>query len=132
MNDELEKLKRDYRDVTAPPHLASRVRASLAQAPKRSGRWIPFAATAVLALVVVWLFPLRESQAPAATPLTPSLSAVATLSIQKPTGAAPSTSMLHSLTVPQMPAKPQAEPTDQQTNFNLENDMVKENKHALT
>ncbi|MGB5346973.1 MAG: hypothetical protein WBN23_12475 [Woeseia sp.] len=132
MNNDIESLKRDYRDISAPPYLATRVRANVADASQHSRAWIPAAAMSLL-LVLFWLLPAADRPHPSAPSATAamSLSTLASLQPQKPPGAAPSLSKMHSVKVPQMPAKPSLKPSDQSTRL-LENSLTEEHNHAFT
>ena len=130
MTEQLEQLKRDYRDIDAPPYLATRIRASVADRRRpRAHRWMPAAAASVLVAAVVWLSPLVDDPATTA-PTKPSLSALATLKPDKPAVSAPSLSKLRTVSMPRMPAKPKREPTKPQTNKTDELGTLKEKDHA--
>jgi len=124
MSDDLENLKRDYQAINAPPHLATRISASVADSRTRSSFWMPAAVSCTAILALVWMLPFT-GQVPTGevkTPTRPSLSALAALKPSKPTGAAPSMSQLRSVSVPSMPAKPKpATPPKSQTNYQFEN-----------
>lgn len=133
MSDDLESLQREYRAISAPPHLATRISASVADARTRSSFWVPAAVTCTAILALVWALPLtmQVSTDPAARPTKPSMSALAALKPTKPAGAQPSTSQLRSVSVPSMPAKPKsASPSKSQTNYQIENETLKEENDA--
>ncbi len=133
MNDELDDLKRDYRAIAAPPHLAARIHASVADSRTRSGFWMPAAVTCTAIVALVWMLPFttQVSSDAVATPATPSMSALAALKPTKPAGPSPSMSQLRSLSVPSMPAKPKtATPLQPQTNYHFENKTLKEKNDA--
>lgn len=130
-DDRLDELKRDYRAIEAPPHLATRIRAEVAERPMRRHRWMPATATAMVAISAVWLLPMlwQQPDVEAPRPSKPSLSAIAALKPDKP-AAAPSLTQLKTVPKPRMPSKPQLRPAKPQTNF--ENDELKEKDHAYT
>ncbi len=130
MTEELEQLKRDYRAIKAPPHLATRIRASIGDERRPSSRWLPAIAATAIAVAAVGLFPLID-QPSGAAPLKPSLSTLATLKPEKPAVPAPSFSKLRSVSVPRMPAKPKPpKPPKPRTNQTSESEYLKEKDHA--
>lgn len=133
MNDELDDLKRDYRAISAPVHLATRIHASVADSRTRSGFWIPAAVACTAILVLVWMLPFA-TQVPSDTTEAPALPSMATLAALKPVKPAvpsPSMSQLRSVSVPRMPAKPGlATPSQPQTNNPIENEFLKEKNDA--
>ncbi len=129
MSEQLDQLKRDYRDIEAPPYLATRIRASVGDRRVRTHRWMPAAAATVLVAAVVWLSPLVEDTT-TPTPTKPSLSALAALKPQKPAVSAPSLSKIKTVSVPRMPAKPKLDSTKPQTNTTDDLGTLKEKDHA--
>lgn len=131
MINELDGLKRDYQDIKAPPHLATRIQASVAERPARTLGWLPAAATAIVATAAVWIFPIawQGAAVDVPTPARPSLSTLATLKPVKPPGVAPSLSRIQSVPRPQMPAKPK--PARPQSNIHIDHEILKENDDAL-
>ena len=133
MNDELDDLKRDYRAISAPAHLATRIHASVAKSRTRSSFWIPAAVTCTAILVLVWMLPFA-TQVPSNAPKAsahPSMSTLAALKPAKPAVPSPSMSQLRSVNVPSMPAKPGlATPSQPQTNNPIENEFLKEKNDA--
>lgn len=129
MNDELDNLKKHYRDIEAPPYLASRVRASVADKPRRSHLWLPAATLTALAAAAVWIIPFGE-QPSADLPRKPSLSALASLKPEKPAVGTPSLSQIRTVSVPKMPVKPTVKPAKPQTNSINEPKILKEKDHA--
>lgn len=132
MNSDLDKLRRDYRDIEAPPHLATRIRAQVADKPLRRHAWMPVGATLMVIVAAVLLLPyLTQVSAPTTpVPTKPSLSALASLKPSKPAVAAPSLSKVRSVKVPSLPRKPQLKPARPQTHF--ENQRLEENDHAYS
>lgn len=129
-NKDLETLRREYQDITAPRYLATRVHATVAETRQTSRAWLPAVAASLLVLGFIWLMPRSESPSPTVAPTPMSLSTLASLQPRKP-GAGPSLARVHSVSVPRMPAKPAAEPTDQSTRNLLELHQ-EETDHALT
>lgn len=134
MNDDIDKLKRDYRAIDAPAHLATRIRAQVADTPVRRHSWMPAGATLIVVMATVWLVPyLAQVQSPPPEkPAKPSLSALAALKPDKPDVKAPSLSQLRSVKRPSMPAKPRMKPEKPQSQFNIENESLEEKDHAYS
>lgn len=133
MNDELDDLKRDYRAIAAPPHLATRIHASVADSRTRSGFWMPAAVACTAIIALFWILPFTTQVTSDAVekPEKPSMSALAALKPTKPAVPSPSLSQLRSVSVPSMPAKPKvATPSQPQTNYHFENKMLKEKNDA--
>lgn len=133
MSDELDKLKRDYQAISAPPHLATRIRASVADSRTRSSFWMPAAVTCTAIVALFWVVPFttQVTNDEAAKPTRPSLSAIAALKPAKPSVSTPSLSQLRSVSVPAMPAKPKtATPPKSQTINQIENEPLKEKDNA--
>ena len=133
MSDDLQKLKQDYQAIGAPPHLATRIRASVADSGTRSGFWMPAAVgcTAVLALFWVLPFTTQVSSDAVEKPTRPSMSAIAALKPTKPSTTSVSLSQIRSVSVPSMPTKPKAAtPPKSQTNYQIENETLKEKDNA--
>ena len=123
MNDDIDELKRDYRAITAPPHLATRINASVAGSRTRTRFWIPAAVTCSAIIALVWMMPDTNRATPDAI-AKPSMSALAAL---KPAVPPPSLSQLRSVSVPRMPTRPMvAAPPQPQTNHQKENRVLKE------
>jgi len=133
MNDELDDLKRDYRTISAPPHLATRIHASVADSRRRSGFLMPAAVTCAAIAVLVWMLPFA-TQVPADVsdvPAQPSMSTLAALKPAKPAVSSPSMAQLRSVSVPRMPVKPRlVAPSQPQTKIQIENEVLKEKNDA--
>lgn len=133
MNDRLDDMKRDYQSVKAPPYLATRIQASVADSRTRTGFWMPAAVTCTAIVALIWMLPFTTQVTSDAVekPSKPSMSALAALKPTKPATPAPSMSQLRSVSVPSMPAKPKVvEPPKSQTNYQLENETLKEKNDA--
>jgi hypothetical protein len=133
MSNELDDLKRDYRAIAAPPHLATRIRASVADSRSRSGFWMPAAVTCTAIVALFWVLPFTTQVTSDAVekPARPSMSALAALKPTKPSVPSPSMSQLRSVTVPSMPAKPKPAKAQQpQSNYQFENRNLKEKNDA--
>jgi hypothetical protein len=129
MNDALDDLKRDYRAVSAPPNLATRIHASVSVSRSRSSFWIPAAATGIAILALAWIVPFTsEIASDVSSPsIKPSMSALAALKPSKPTTPLPNMSQLRSVSVPRMPAKPGATSSSKsRTNYQYESTNLKE------
>lgn len=134
MTDEFDELKRAYRDVKAPPHLATRIRAEVGDQRVRSHSWMPAGAAIMAVVLVVFLVPYVGEQTPpqSATPSRPSLSAIAALKPDKPAHTSVSMSQLKTVKKPKLPAKPQLKGTKPQTNLDIESDLLEEKNHVLS
>ena len=146
MTNDLDKLKRDYRDIEAPPQLAARIRAEVGDRTYRSRPWLPAAVTMVLAIGIALPFlwqqttprpPEQASQASqtsqtsrASQPSSPSLSALTSLTPDKPRVAAPNLSQLRSVSTPRMPPRPQLKPRRPQSSLDTEHENLQEKDHA--
>jgi len=135
MSDDLQKLKQDYQAINAPPHLAMRIQASVADSRTRTGFWMPAAVACTAILALFWVLPFTTQVATDETdaiekPIRPSMSAIAALKPKKPSTSV-SLSQIRSVSVPSMPSKPKAvAPTKPQTNNQIENDTLEENDNA--
>ena len=132
MSDDLQKLKQDYQAINAPPHLATRIRASVADSRTRSGFWMPAAVACTGILALFWMLPFttQVTSEVAQKPTRPSMSAIAALKPSKPSTSV-SLSQIRSVSVPSMPAKPKAAtPRKPQTNIQIENETLEEKDNA--
>jgi len=133
MSDDMQDLKRDYQSISAPPYLATRIAASVAESRTRSGFWMPAAVTCTAILALVWMLPATEDSGSdvANRPSKPSMAALAALKPTKPAMSTPNLSQLRSVSVPRMPAKPKAvKPAKSQTNTRIENESLEEKTHV--
>lgn len=123
MSDDLQNLKRDYQSISAPPHLATRIAASVEDSRTRSGFWMPAAVACTAVLAMLWVIPITNQVADNVSekPTKPSMSALAALKPSKPSVSTPGLSQLRSVTVPSLPSKPKAtKPAKSQTNNQIE------------
>ena len=74
MSNEIDHLKRNYRQLEAPSHLAARIRAAVAAESSRPRSWIPAAATVVAAVTAVSLATLLIGPREAGVKAPPSSS----------------------------------------------------------
>lgn len=132
MTEEWDKLKQDYRDIKAPAHVATRIRAEVANDPLRSRSWIPAGATVMAIFIVAWLAPNVGEQpvTPTEKSSRPSLSAIAALKPSAPAGTSISMSNLRTVKQPKLPTKPRLNAAKPQSNLNLESDLLEENHNA--
>lgn len=130
MNDEIEKLAQDYRRIEAPPQLATRVRAEVANRPVRNHGWLPAAATAVIAVALIGILPAlwQTSAVSDKPPVRPSLSTLASLNVERPTVSTPRLSQIRTPSAPAMPKKPPLPTGKEQTHNELR--MPEEKDHA--
>ena len=130
-DDDAEQLRRDYQNIEAPPHLATRIRAEVADEHVRRRNWMPATATVVAAIAVVSLGPMlmQEQQSDTATPpRAPSFSMLSRVRVTKPDVPAPSLSRIRSVRTPAPPPKPKINPTRPQSFFDI--DVQKETDYA--
>jgi len=134
MTDQFDELKRAYRDIKAPPHLTTRIRAEVGDQRVRSHSWVPAGATVMAIVLVAWLAPFvgEQTQTPSAVPSKPSLSAIVALKPNAPPGTSVSLSKLRTVKKPKLPSKPRFKATKPQTNLELENDLLKEKDHVFS
>lgn len=134
MTDQVDELKQAYRDIKAPPHLATRIQAEVADQRVRSHSWVPAGATAMAIVLVAWLAPYVSEQtaSPSAAPSRPSLTAIAALKPDAPAGTSVSLSQLKTLKKPRLPTKPKLKATKPQTNLDEERDLLEEKNYVLS
>ena len=137
MTDDLKKLKQDYQAVEAPPHLATRIRAEVGERTYRNRAWLPAAVTMVFAIGIALPFLWQQTtpQPPAETsrtsqPTTPSLSALASLTPDRPKVTTPNLSQLRSVPVPSLPPRPQLTTPWPQSSLDTEHENLQEKDHA--
>lgn len=134
MNDSIDELKKAYREIKAPAHVATRIHAEVSSRPRRSHSWMPASATVAAVVLVAWLGPYlgEQSSAPPSTPAKPSLSAIAALKPDTPAGTSMSLSQLKTVKKPKLPMKPKLKATKPQTYLKSESDLLEEKKHGLS
>ena len=136
MSDDIDKLKRDYQDMRAPAHLATRIRAEVADRGQPRRSWLPAMTTVAVAVAAITITPIllqRQSAEEIATPKPTSMSSLTRLSLLKPEMSTPSLSKLKSVTVPALPRKPKADSEQTpQTYFDIEDENLKEKVHAYS
>ena len=136
MSEDIDKLKQDYREIRAPEHLATRIRAEVADrdSPRRS--WLPTLVPIAVAVAAVTVAPLLMQQQTGDESVAPkptSLSTLAHVSSQKPAMPVPSLSKMKSVKVPTLPRKPRPDSEQSpQTYFDIEDENLKEKDHAYS
>lgn len=130
MTQDIDRLKRDYQAMQAPPHLASRIRAEVSSHSVHR-RWLP----AVLAttMAVALILPVVWQQIAVETNSSVTVSSVSLLPVtpRKPAVRAPSLSQLRSVPTPTPPKRPTLNPTKKlKTFFDSENDHQMEKYNA--
>lgn len=125
MSDEIDELKRQYRSITAPPHLAARIRANLKKPPSRRPMWIPIGASLTVAFGALTVTMIMQQNPTNTTVQTkPSLPSLSRMIPKKPQLPAPSVTQIRSVRLPALPPKPALK--EPQSNFNLEEETPKE------
>ena len=136
MSDDIDKLKKDYREIGAPEHLATRIRAEAADRDSPRRTWLPVLAPVVVAVAAVTVAPLLMQQQAGdelATPKPTSMSTLTRVSSLKPAVTAPSLSNLKSVKVPALPRKPKPDSEQTpQTHFDINDENLKETDHAYS
>lgn len=134
MTEEWDSLKQGYRDIKAPSHLATRIRAEVADDPLRTRSWILAGATVAAVFIVAWFAPNIGEQpvTPAARTSKPSLSAITALKPSAPVGTSVSMSHLKTVKKPKLPTKPRLNATKPQSNLKLESDLLEESHNVLS
>lgn len=136
MNEDIDKLKQDYRAIRAPEHVATLIRAEVAdrESPRRT--WLPTLVPVAVAAAAVTVAPLlmqQQSGDETVAPKPTSLSTLTRVSSLKPGTTAPSLSRMKSVKVPALPRKPQTKSQEQpQTKFDIEIEHLKEKDHAYS
>ena len=135
MNNDLDELKRDYRDIEAPPALATRIRAAVADVDKqRPARWLPALTTVAVAVCVIAITPMlmtppqQQQDSDRATPTRPSLSVLSRVSRNRPAAPTPGLSRVRSVSTPPMPRRPVLNRPGSRSHF--DNDVQKETDYA--
>ncbi|MGI9232364.1 MAG: hypothetical protein ACR2RD_01925 [Woeseiaceae bacterium] len=134
MTDDIAELKQAYRDIKAPPHLATRIRAEAEGQRVRSHSWMPAGATVMAIVLVAWLAPFdgEQTRSPSVVPSKPSLSAIAALKPNAPRGTSVSLSKLKTVKKPKLPSKPRFKATKPQTNLEPESDLSEEKNYVFS
>ena len=136
MSEDIDKLRQDYRRIRAPGHLATRIRAEVADRslPRRS--WLPALAPIAVAVAAVTVAPLLTQQQPADETVAPkptSMSSLTRLSTLKPEMSTPSLSTMKSVSVPALPRKPEPDSKQTpQTYFDIEDENFEEKDNAYS
>ncbi len=137
MTDDLEKLKQDYSEIEAPPHLATRIRAETRGQNYRHRSWLPAAVTMVFAVGIALPILLQQTvptpptdTSQSSRPTTPSLSALASLTPERPKVSTPNLSQLRSVPVPRLPPRPQLNTPRPQSSLDTEHENPQEKDHA--
>ena len=130
---DLNALRTRYREIEAPPRLATRIRAEVRQRAGARPRWRPafaLAGAAAAALVILPLALQRQPSVKASLTSPPSISAV------KPSMTSLGLSRVRSVRTPAIPPKPRPEPAVRpQTNFEIDDrydgdDRMEEKTHV--
>ena len=134
MTDNIGELRNRYRDIEAPPHVATRIRAEVADKPLRTRSWTPAGATIMAVVLVAWLVPYlgENPTTPSTRPTKPSLTALVALKPDAPAHTSVSLSQLKTMKKPKLPQKPRLKPTKPQTNLESESDLLEEKNYVLS
>lgn len=135
--ESLDTLKRDYQAISAPPFLATRIRAELGSRHSRRPLLRPIFGAAVVAACLLAVVPFvgDEDSAPGAEPRLPSLTALSRAVPSRPDVRSPSFSQLKSVASPKLPARPEIRSTNEPAEFDNttgQNSFLKETNHELT
>jgi len=130
MTDNLKQLKSNYRNIKAPPYLATRIRANVADRAPRQRSWVS-AITAAVAVAVISVTIILLQQQPSQTMTSPSFATLSRMMPDRPAVPVPSLSNVRSIKTPALPPKPKLnQPNTEQTYFDFENSDLKETDHA--
>lgn len=132
MTENIDKLKSGYRDIKAPAHIATRIRAEVSDQTSRSHSWMPAGATIMAIVLVAWLAPFPGEHTTSAVPSKPSLTAIAALMPDAPARTSVSLSQLKTVRKPKLPEKPRLRTTKPQTNLESEIDLLEEKDYVLS
>lgn len=139
--NDIEKLRKDYRAIEAPPALATRIRAHTAEQSTRRIAWLPAAVGAAFAVTAVFLlFTTLQQEQPATDALLaenstpkPSMASLARIMKKKPSVSVPSLSQVRVRTLPAPPPKPVLrpdKPSGTKSYLDIPNSLSKEKDHA--
>ena len=136
MSEDIDKLKQDYRGIRAPKHLATRIRAEVADQGRPRRSWLPALVPVAVAVAAVTVAPLlmqQQSGDETVAPKPTSMSSLTRVSSLKPEMSTPSLSKMKSVTVPALPRKPKPDSEQTpQTYFDIEDENLKEKDHAYS
>ncbi|MEL7187247.1 MAG: hypothetical protein AAFN50_12565 [Pseudomonadota bacterium] len=138
---DIEKLRKDYRAIEAPPALATRIRAHTAEQQNRRRGWLPAAVGAAFAVTAAFfLFTnlqqderLTDTLVAENSTSKPSMASLARVMQKRPTVSAPSMSQVRVRTLPAPPPKPvpqSKKPPATKSYFEIEDLIPKEKDHA--
>lgn len=133
MNEHVDELKKGYRDISAPPYLATRISAEVGDRSIRRRGLLPAGAAIMAVLVLALLLPY-VAQRSATTPVLPdkpSLTALAALKPDKPAGMPTSLTRVRTIARPKMPSKPGPKAVEPQSGLETDTEMRKESEDAL-
>lgn len=139
--DDIQKLREDYRSIEAPAALATRIRAHAAEQSAHRRSWLPAAVGAAVAVTAVFLVftNLQQDERGTSTLVAenstpkPSMASLARVMQKRPTVTAPSLSQVRVRTLPAPPPKPLPRPKkspETKTYFDIEHSISEENDHA--
>jgi hypothetical protein len=136
MSEGINKLRKDYRDIRAPEHLATRIHAEVADRKPPHRSWLPAFAPVAVAVAAVTVAPLlmqRQASDESVPPKATSMSTLTRVSSLKPAVTAPSFSNMKSVKVPALPRKPKPDTEKApQTYFDMKDENFKEKDHAYS
>lgn len=136
MSEDIDKLRKDYREIRAPEHFATRIRAEVADRDSPRRTWLAVLAPVAVAVAAVTVAPLlmqKQAGDESATPKPTSMSTLTRVSSLKPAVTAPSFSNMKSVKVPALPRKPKPDSEQApQTYFDMKDENLKETNHAYS
>lgn len=127
---DLDGLRRRYREIEAPPYLATRIRAAAGDRAHRRTWWRPALAAIPAVVIAIVIVPLVLQQQPAGKPTLTSLPDV---SSARPDLSSLSMARIRSVRTPALPRKPEVEkPEKPQSNFDYDDqeDRPEEKAHV--
>jgi hypothetical protein len=136
MSENIDNLKRDYREIRAPEYVATRIRAEVADPDTPTRSWLPALAPIAVAVAAVTVAPLlmdRQTDEDTIAPRPTSMSTLTRLSSLKPAVSTPSLSTMKSVKVPALPRQPKPDSNKKpQTYYDIKDEHLKEKDHAYS
>lgn len=141
-DNDIDKLRKDYREMKAPPALATRISVHVNERSARRRNWMPAAAAASVAVVAVFLLFSTPQQQEGTTPTLvaenttpkPTMSSLARVMKKRPSISVPSLSQVRTHSIPPPPSKPVPQTTkpavETKTYFDIEPSISKEKDHV--
>lgn len=118
--DEIGRLRKQYRAVEAPSYLRTRISAHARAGQAVQRHWRPAFVAIPVAIAIFGILPfiVKQETESIVSPKLPSLTALSRLKPDKPTSVSPGLSRVRTVSAPPMPKKPKSDAAgDPQTNI---------------